>query len=237
MCKVKGVKAIEDMTDEELLALTDEDINRRVMLSLAEEGVPLLEEPEPPKYPDIPEPDGHFWWMASLDPLLFHSSDDVSKVLSVLREMKCCTKVRNWSFPEEHFVDKVGVNHYGEAAEELSAVKVRSEGQIKGVRGLVEKKKELQQDYNERVKEFEKYLKRREEVEDAIREPIRGARQRLRDREVALVRMKEYYALAENNFEVALRFYGKAYSFGGRMEDYLRGEFGCPLLPEVEDKE
>ena len=51
------MKQIKDLTEQEVLNLTDDDVILRIKLKKAEEGVMLLPAPQVPSYFDIKKPE------------------------------------------------------------------------------------------------------------------------------------------------------------------------------------
>lgn len=228
------VKPIDELTDEELLALTSEQIEKRVKLRMAEDGVPIYPAPDKPELIDVEPPKSKFFTFAKVfNEILFPSVEDLRKVVDLMREMGCERKVKDWNEPIGRHEPNIIKASYGSEDEfDIKSEELYSADEyLKSKASLVENKKR-ETDYESELKTVNNSKKAAQGIRDEIMEPIQEAETRKYQYERADLQFSGYMELAEEDATVALKFYIKANSPEEHVEDYLREKHSVPRVVE-----
>lgn len=213
---------IDDYLPEELLAMSDEEIDRLVDVESAHLGIPLLPprpvEPEPaPATPDVTvyEAAGH----------LFRDKADAQKVCDLLKSLPVL---------ETYSVNNEGYSWRGPFGVRLNEdfdiapheVKHWTAEHYDRHRRALETAKEAKERYSEAKSEYDKILSQRGEIVERIA-AIRSAEQSRQDRRARIAAdFERYVELADGDRDQALTFYLHANDDQG--EDLVRDVVGMP---------
>jgi hypothetical protein len=205
------MKNLSEMSHEELLALTDDECERWIQLQMAEQGIPILQEPIKPKYPDVPEEDMTLFTAECLGEMAFKNRDELLQIVDLLRVANSMYRVsHNYSsgFTQAYPGYRSQYSRE-EDAFDIKLVKSRSLDQAAAVADLVKDKKVLEEKYNKEKKEYEKMVKDTESIREEIFGAIREARSENYRKDSLFVKFLQYLKLSDGNAEIALRFLGK----------------------------
>lgn len=218
---------MEELTDEQLVDMTEDEINYRIRLRMAEEGVPILPEPVGPPEAVLPDPDGNFWEANVFEGFLFNSVEDAQSAFDYFKKLNVCKKHDPYHGPNT-FVRDLLVRKYSGEVEEFTIIPVaiRSKEQQKELEPQIGAHMKIRIKYEEELKAYRESKESASEIEESIRGPIAEARNRQYLREQSEYRMKEYMELSKGDFDIALGFYKKAYSPEDYIVEHLTEKFG-----------
>ena len=209
---------MEELTDEQLVNMTEDEVNYRVRLRMAEEGVPILPEPVEPPEAVLPEPDGQFWETNVFEGFLFNSVEDVQSAFDYFKELAVCKKHDPYHGPKTFVRDLLAQKYSGEVEEfTIIPIAIRSKEQLNELEPSIDAHRRIRIKYEEELRAYRESKKSASKIEESIRGPIAEAVNRQYMREQSEYRMKEYMELSKGDFDIALGFYKKAYS----PEDYI----------------
>jgi hypothetical protein len=227
-------RKIDEMTHEEIVALTNEDIDRLIKVAMAEAGIPILDEPEMPKASSLPKEDMQVFTASCIGQLGFLNKDECQEVLDAI--VRATSRVR---FDHDY---SLGCNKVypgfstdysdGEGHADIKAVSGRSLSQLRYVRTSLEDKKKAEKDYTAAVAA---HRQANTDAADIRREILdvhswhlavdyrRGHLQR---------KFAQYLDLAEGNAEIALRFLAKVETLSEDERAMLIGEPNAEYVTE-----
>lgn len=197
-------KAFDQLTEAELVALSENDIQRYIDLACAEDGVALLPElPEKPPTKAVPD-DLTVYEVAGM---LFFDAGEANEVAAAINLARTRVLAKYISGPSyrrtvEPAVDPVNVTS-------LQILRPETAAQM---RALIEAHEAEVKRYNELKTAHDKITRARESHANAIRSKVEDAWSLHRRREQRGRDYARYLELAEGNQAVAMRFLDKAYS-------------------------
>jgi hypothetical protein len=227
------MREFQDYTDEEVLALTDDDVKGILDLQCAIEGVKLLELPEYVEEKDVPR-DKAVWEIAGI---YFERKEDAENVLAILNDVPLLNI--DYDFSYEHKYAKSMLN---DRCPMMSEVRVFSEGQyhkLKEELKIVKAKKEV---YSKLKKEYDEARRQREEIAEPIWERIHNLRREQRRLQDMREEFARYLDLADQSETIAMNFLRRAHNIPNELaEELVPGYFGTegadPKTVEEEEEE
>jgi hypothetical protein len=215
------MKTVNDLTESELVALSDEELERYIDIECAERGVPMLPpEPIPPSEPFIPY-DVIAYTVAHFD---FQNREDAEAVAAIINGKPRARYESTYPHYEQRFV--------GWSVQERAHVEekpILSTAQQMATKAEREKHAADKKAYDEQYTEYRKILGDRSDVGDEVRERRWTALRSHRDRDENRARFAHYMTMADGNRSIAYRFFEKSY--GHELVKYpeLRSEFEPPV--------
>ena len=76
------------MTDQEILALTEEDVQKLIKLRMMEEGIKIMDKPKIPELFEIEPADIQYFSIPLLDGFAFTDINEATKVAEILKSAK-----------------------------------------------------------------------------------------------------------------------------------------------------
>lgn len=212
------MKRIHEMTEAELLALTDEDKRNLIDYECALEGVPMLPPaPGPAPVKNVPALDAKAFEVGGV---LVLDSEHAARILDALTSGKI--------YKVEYGEKNVKMLKEGDYSfPEIKVKSVRSPEQWEIIKADVKKYESDKKEYDRFAKTYTDALKERQSIIDTLRNAIEDASERHYGRERLRTEFARYMELAEGNRQIALNFLDKAK--GGTLSEFpeLREEF-CP---------
>lgn len=214
------MKTINDLTDAELVELTDEKLEVFIDRECAEKGIPLLpSEPVPPQEPTIPY-DTIAYVVAYFE---FENREDAEAVAAIINGKPRAKYEFKYPHDESHFVgwsieDRVHVTEKT----------ILSPPQHLATKAMRERYKAEKDAYDKLYEEYRKILGERDDVAGEVRSRRWDALKRKHDRDRHRQNFERYVTMAEGDRAVAFRFFSSAY--GSALLEYpeLRNEFEPP---------
>lgn len=202
-----------DYTNEELLALSDEEVERLIDIEALVENVPLLpKEPEKPDDPKI-EPDVIAYEIRSF---IVGTKEDADAIVEMINSMNLFDTFYHgggysWSGPE-------GLKPREDPIQAV-AQKYWSNGHYQAHCLELKRRKEAKTIYDNAKKEFDEISRSRQTVVDRVWNAVSEAKEDKANRETIKQQFRRYVDLADGNEDMALTFYLNATSF---HEDFVR---------------
>lgn len=81
------------MTEQEILALTEEDVQKMIKLRMMEEGIKIMDKPKIPELFEIEPADIQYFSIPLLDGFAFTDINEATKVAEILKSAKSLRKV------------------------------------------------------------------------------------------------------------------------------------------------
>ena len=106
------MKNISEMTEQEIIALSDEDVQKMIKLRMMEEGIKLLDKPKVPELFEIEPADTQYFSIPLLDGFAFTDIEEATKVAEILKSAKSLRKVDyDWNRLGSEYKYQIGRAH------------------------------------------------------------------------------------------------------------------------------
>lgn len=220
------MKKIQELTEQEVLALTSNDIENMINVQKAELGIKLLSMPNSPNYHTIPEQDKKVFSCELFgNELCFEAIGDLNVVIDAISKAKVKGRVDydyNKTSSGFMYLNTVLKNPYQSTWDSIKSMKVYSMELYNSIVEKIQDNKKMKTSYEQLMKEYKDSLDESKEIENEIRlyyYEICAKYERLGD----FCRMMkfDYMPLANQDQEVALRFLTKAYSLDENQKTYV----------------
>jgi len=211
---------VYDMTEEEILALTDEQINKLIDYECALEGAPMLPpDPGPKPTKDIPKPDAQAYAVAGF---YVTDAEHAGRILAALNSgtLYATEYGRSSSI---RYLSPITNDSYQTPKMELKAF--HSAELWDSIKDDQSAFGELEKEWERRKKEYNKAVEERSKLTESVWEHVGDLRSHAWQREQIRDEFKRYLDLAENNNKIALAFLKKVKDLSDFPE--LEEEF-CP---------
>lgn len=192
---------INELTDQEIMSLSDEQVIAMVKRKCAEEGVKILENPEEPIAIQI-QPELMLYQVGSY---FFENSADADAAVLVLvkafEQQYDYSTGYHYKFPKR--IDGSGLS--------VEPTKMFSKKQIDSYRDELVAYKEAQERHSELSKEYKESLSHREQFVDEIWSKVREVRAKYDKLNSMRSQYREYIVIGNGDEQLAWQFFVKAY--------------------------
>jgi len=201
------MKAFEHLNDQELVALTQDEINHRVKLKKAETGIKIITPPEMPTYQDIPAPDLELYEAAGYAFTDKAKAEEITSTINkhIVSAMKVDYDWRNSS-------DYKYAKPYDGSLETVDIKRVFSQPTYNSIKDVIASNKKVKEAYEKLRKEYDDEDEKSTEIIDGIYDAINTAKVRIDQFRNYKTRIVEYLQLANGDRDIAWNFFDKAYS-------------------------
>ena len=220
------MKKINEMTEQEILALSEQDIQNMIKFRMMEEGIKIIDKPKKPKLFEIEPADQKVYVIPILNGYAFTDFAEAQKVADALREAKSFRKVDyDWNKLGSNFkyLEKKENYTFNDAGDfSVNETHVYSNKLYASIVDFAAQNKAM----NEQVeKDMKSYDDAYVAASDITLE-IRGRVTEIREKYERLERLtcsfaNDYYPLSDNNEEMAMKFMSKAFTLTGEEEKYI----------------
>jgi len=224
---------IDALSDAEILALTDEQVEKIIKLKMAEDGVKILQKPEEPEYHEIPEGNEMLFKVTGAE-ALFSDRVVANEVLELLQKHRESLKETSYTHNYHHRFQKDFHLDYHGKPETLGIMpeRVYSKDLLASIKEDISANEDIKKRYNERKEEYENSNEDAERIKGEVWDKVYEVRRKQANKEAAYARFQEYLVLSENDTTQAMVFYKKAYSPDDETIQYIEAEL---LKEETED--
>lgn len=234
------MKKITEMTEQEIFALSEEDVQKMIKLRMMEEGIRIMDKPKVPELFEIEPANIQYYSIPLLEGFAFTDIEEATMVAKTLKNAKSLRKVDyDWSKLGSNYKYLKKSDRYkfnGESDFDIISSWAYSYELYSKIYGFAAQNKamELQaekdkQEYNEQLSE--------------VTELIQNIEGRVREVHVKYDRLNrltskfacDYYPLSDNNEDMAIKFMGKAYSLTDEEKGYILDNYKEYLLPKCSE--
>lgn len=220
------MKKINEMTEQEILALSEKDIQNMIKFRMMEEGIKVIDKPKKPELFEIEPADQKVYVIPVLNGYAFTDFAEAQKVADALREAKSFRKVDyDWNKLGSDFKylekkDRYTYDYAGDFG--INEIRVYSNKLYASIVDFAAQNKAM-------IKQVEKDMKAYDDAYAAASDitlEIRGRVTKVREKYERLERLthsfaNDYYPLSDNNEEMAIKFMSKAFTLTGDEEKYI----------------
>lgn len=198
------MRQFDELTDEEILDLTDEQIERYVDLACAQEGVPFL--PPEPKKPEETaiEPDRSIYKVLGIE---FGNKEDAQRVADLLLD---CEVLATEYLPGASYKHR-GASRKDATEITVDAARVFTAERWDSVRQEAQAYEAAKRQYDADMKEFKEASNRRSEASEWIYDRLQEARSKGYRRDNLRRDYERYLQLADGDERTAARFLADAH--------------------------
>ena len=211
-------KRFNELSEQEVLSLTDAEIDNLINLECAEQGVKLMRgknAPSEPLYYEMPKADIRVFELLGL---VFKSRDECEKVYQSLLE---CT-LTGWNFSDGSFsrVETGNIKNFSINDQHIYSAESYDE-----IKQLVKKNTILKNEYQESLEKYNKDMGEYLPIEEGIIEKIERVRRKYEEFKKLHSEFNNYMKLASGDFELAQSFFEKAYNVSEEAMGYIRSQY------------
>jgi hypothetical protein len=218
------MKSYTDLTDNELVNLTEDEIKRYIDYECAQKGIALL--PKNPEKPQLgkPEPDVTYYIIGDF---LLYEQKEALDLLEFLQKLKLA------SLENRYDKDKKikPISEYD--MPKIQTGCAYSKEKFTEIQDEIKKYNETMEMYNELKDEYDKAYNGRKDVIKEINTLINDARKAISRKDFLREQWTRYNDLAEGNTAIALNFMLKAYPEVEKDEELL-DEFKASVVTSNE---
>lgn len=224
------MKKITEMTEQEILALTEEDVQKIIKLRMMEEGIKIMDKPKVPELFEIAPADVQIFTIPILDGFAFTDMEEVTKVAEVLQNVNSLRKVDyDWNklgSDYKYLTKKERYAFRGDSDFDVQSGWVYSGELYAKIADFAVQNKAMKEQAKKDKEEYESQLQEASGITTEIRErvsEVRSKYMRLNDltRRFAI----DYFPLSDNNEDMAIKFMTKAYSLTEEEKEYVLSNY------------
>jgi hypothetical protein len=194
------MKRINELSHDEIIKLTNEEINNYIDIEIAEEGIKPCPSPKNPSLEDVGLVATETFY--KLGELLFSNKEEAVKVAS----MDIFKSTYSWNISYDYrWAEK-------EVDLKIEEINLYKKEDILRTTGLIKARDLKKKEYEESKTKYDKYLNATAKYKDCVWNIISEARSKEYSIQNAVDAFNKYKQIANNDESVALRFFDKAFS-------------------------
>lgn len=224
------MKRINEMTEQEIIALSDEDVQKMIKLRMMEEGIKLLDKPKVPELFEIEPTDIQYFSIPLLEGFAFTNLEEATKVAETLKNAKSLRKVDyDWNKLGSEYKYLKKSERYkfnGNSDFDILPGWAYSNELYAKISSFAAQNKVMKEQAEKDLKEYEKQLSESAELIQEITGRVREVRNKY-DRLETLSRKfaTDYYPLSDNDEDMAMKFIAKAYTLNDEEQSFVRSNY------------
>ena len=197
------MKTIQELSELEILKLSNKEIEKIIKYRKAQEWIKLLEKPIQPEYEDVPNKDDKYYSIKWLSNFEFNNSITAENIIKVITPIL----QEDWVFYKTRR-NRILFNKLSWYDKDEASIKLIQEecysSEIKELAEQIEKRnEEKKSNYNRNLEEYEKYLEDIEWLIDEVWNKVFEIRRKYERLQKLQNDYLEYLLLSENNEKIA----------------------------------
>ena len=218
------MQLLENMSDEEILSLSDEQVKKKIKLKQAYEGVPIREKPEKPDYEEIPDPNTSIYEVDDVKAFFTDkaAAEEIAEALRTNVEFRCTTDYASKVGSDYKFIKKEPPSYDNWEEIAINEKRVYSREVYESIQNKLEKNKQLRKEYNRKMNDYRDYREQVEEIEEKVWAKVRSVREDFEEKNNYLKKFNEYVDLADGNEDDAWKFFNKAYDVSEDVVEFIK---------------
>ena len=203
---MENQKPFEQLTDNELLELTQEQIDWYIKLKKAENGIRIISCPPMPETREIPATDLILFDVCGFNFIDRETAEEVAKFINS-KIAKAYSVNYDWSVGG----DKKYAKPFTGNLVDVKLENVFSEMLYNSIKDVMISNEKIMRAYKDLKNEYDDMEEKATEIVEKIYKVINEARARKHQYEEYIIRIQEYLRLANGDTKVAWNFFDKAY--------------------------
>lgn len=211
------MKTIDKMTDQEIYDLTDEQVEKLIVIRCAEEGVRFMDEPPIMRTYDCKpiSPSNFFYLLEGLSIAVFNQ-DDAIKIAKFLSKFDLYKTTYDFTISNDKIYNKLDIINI----KHIPMFDTKDEESYKSIK---DKNNKIEEEYKDQVDKYKKDIKRMSEIRAEIWSKVIDVRRKIDHmNHLKVLLVKEYLPLVDHDTDKAMIFFKKAYDVDDDTERYIR---------------
>lgn len=225
------MKHIDELTEQEILALTKDEIDYLINVRIAEEGIKFVPYPNSPILSVIPKPTICVYTCNLFgDDVVFTDIEELQKVLQLLESCKSkCSIDSDYNLPEESrykISNKLRTRYssYGSNSlwDSINTIKVYTDEEYSRIRDIAISNKKLKDQYESDLREYKKSVELTKDIRSEIYDIIHEVSSKYDAYNTYIdLLVNTYLPIAKGDLEIAINFLDKAYNLTPDQKTYV----------------
>lgn len=220
------MKKINEMTEQEILALSEKDIQNMIKFRMMEEGIKVIDKPKKPELFEIEPADQKAYVIPILNGYSFTDFAEAQKVADALREAKSFRKVDydcNKLGSNFKYLEKKDRYTYDDAGDfGISEIRVYSNKLYASIVDFAAQNKAMNEQVEKDMKAYDDAYAAASDITLEIRSRVTEVIEKYERLErLTHSFANDYCPLSDNNEEMAMKFMSKAFTLTGDEEKYI----------------
>lgn len=231
------MKRIEEMTEQEILNLSEEDVQKMIKLRMAEKGIRIMDRPKQPELFEIEPADVIVYTIPLLGSSLgFTDANDAQKMMEFLINSKSLVKVDydyNNLGSDYKCVKNAGEKEFYSSIDPISIVSTSaySKELYAKICDFAIQNKKMKGKVAEDQKHYDEAMESAADIVTEIRGIWIEVKNKYNRLDEYTNRFKlDYLPLADNDEEMAMKFMAKAYSLNDEEEKYILTNYNLEYI-------
>lgn len=222
------MKQITELTEQEVLQLTDDQLSNMVKFKMAESGIRILEYPTEPEYTKLPAKEWPLYKVEGIDKLFVNREDAeaISKLLKQCKESHSIATMSYINYDSSTSFGKLFVeDDYSFAGfADVKQVDLYREKTMENIKETINANKVLKTDFEAAVKEYKEVEEHSQDIKALIYGTYKDVINKYHRMAEMQYHYQQYVKLADGNEETAMKFLKNAYSIDEQTEHYVQGK-------------
>lgn len=217
------MKTIDKMTDQEIYDLTDEQVEKLIVIRCAEKGVRFMDEPPIMRTYDC-KPISFFYYLEGLN-IAVLDQDDAIKIAKFLSDFDLYRTRYDFTVSNEKLYSKLDIINI----KHTPMFDTKDEETYKSIK---DKNDKIEAEYKDQLERHERNMKKMSKIRAEIWSKVIDVRNKIDHmNHLRFLFVKEYLPLVDHDTNTAMTFFKKAYDVDDDTERYIReGIKDCPLF-------
>lgn len=224
------MKKVSEMTEQEIMALSDEEVKVHIKFRMAEEGVKLVAKPKPPEYFKVDAPDKPVFKCGLFgDDLVFDEFDELNELLNTIQKMSVCRSEYDYNRSSSDVrcaTAKLKSDYSFKTPYEIKTTSIYSRELYGSIVDLISRNKTMKDEYTKEVEAYNEAIDSSMWIEDEVKDKVNMVRNKYYALDQNLHRFKnDYLPLSGDDETIAMNFLKKAYSINEETEAYILNNY------------
>lgn len=220
------MKKINEMTEQEILALSEQDIQNMIKFRMMEEGIKIIDKPKKPELFEIEPADKKVYIIPILNGYAFTDFAKAQKVSEALQNAKSFKKIEyDWNKlgSDYRYLEKKDRYSYSYPNDfGVNEIYVYSNELYANIVDFAAQNKVMTKQVEADMKAYNDAYAAASEITLEIRDKVSEVREKVARLERLTQKFADdYYPLSDNNEDMAIKFMEKAYSLTEDEKKYI----------------
>lgn len=220
------MKKINEMTEQEILALSEQDIQNMIKFRMMEEGIKIIDKPKKPELFEIEPADKKVYIIPILNDYAFTDFAEAQKVSEALQNAKSFKKIEyDWNKlgSDYRYLEKKDRYSYSYPNDfGVNEIYVYSNELYANIVDFAAQNKVMTKQVEADMKAYNDAYAAASEITLEIRDKVSEVREKVARLERLTQKFADdYYPLSDNNEDMAIKFMEKAYSLTEDEKKYI----------------
>lgn len=220
------MKKINEMTEQEILALSEQDIQNMIKFRMMEEGIKIIDKPKKPELFEIEPADKKVYIIPILNGYAFTDFAEAQKVSEALQNAKSFKKIEyDWNKlgSDYRYLEKKDRYSYSYPNDfGVNEIYVYSNELYVNIVDFAAQNKVMTKQVEADMKAYNDAYAAASEITLEIRDKVSEVREKVARLERLTQKFADdYYPLSDNNEDMAIKFMEKAYSLTEDEKKYI----------------